>query len=390
MGQMKHGINGIICLLFVVPGLFAQDFPSTKQAEEFPSPYSHRQKVVYSFQRMGKVHLHSVDSLSRGRMVNAMSLGGVETLSFAVFKDGRLSIGDNTDCEVKVYSPDGTFIESISSKGTDTGKTAFIGSHCIDDYGHIWILDYRLSRVTVYDASGLVQDIWRPYDQCKNCMLELTMRTTKDRVYLSMLRVLDTALVSNVTSLVTAYDFNHRPLAYYGRFDKNVKEISQWHCRYAIDSTGALYFLHNNTNTLQKYALDGTLIKRFNFPAKEYRANTKAQPNVKDYLWRQKAYISALDQWLWSATVIGRMEIAGKYLFVSFVNMDSAYVKERRLSHRHEFLQIFDLNGNCLVDFLKSPGQFLSIDSSGILYFREDDDPKRTIISKYKFAICTK
>lgn len=368
---------GIICLVFLLQGLFAKDLAWSKQAEELPHPYSHRQKVKYSFQRLGQVSLHAADSLSIGRMV-----------SFAVFRDGRLSIGDYNDSKVKVYSRDGTSIETISSKGTGRGETAAIGTHSIDDSGRVWILDYGLSRVSVYDASGSVLDIWRPYDQCKNCMLDpMTMRTVKDRVYLSMLKVLDTALVSNVTSLVTAYDLNHRPFAYYGRFDKNVEEISQWYCTYAIDSTGALYFLHNNTNTIQKYAPDGTLIRRFNFPVKEYRINTKTQPNVKDYLWRQKAYIAALDQWIWSATIAGRMEIAGRYLFISFVNTDSASVKGRRLSNRQEFLQIFDLNGNCLVDFLKAPGQFLSTDSSGILYFREDDDPKRTIISKYKFVV---
>lgn len=364
-------------LLLALQAPVADNLTWAIQADKLPPPFSHRQKIKYAFQQVGKVSLQAVDSLSIGKMA-----------SFTVFRDGRLSIGDRSDSKVKIFSPDGQFIKSISGKGKARGETAAMGTHCIDDNGHIWILDYGLSQVSIFDESGSVLNIWRPYDHCKKCMLDPTaMRAVNDRLYLSMLRVRDTALISDVTSLLTIYDLNYRPIAHIGHFDENVKEISQWQCTNAVDFIGAVYLLHNNTNTIQKYAPDGKLINRFNFPVKEFRRHTKPQPKVSDFLFRQKAYFAAVEEWYWSATIVGRMEIAGQYLFVSFVNVDSDYIKEKRFSQRHEFLQIFDLSGNCLVDCLKIPGEFLATDSSGILYFRENDDPKGTVISKYRFIV---
>jgi hypothetical protein len=316
---------------------------------------------------------------------DSMSIGQLN--SFAVFQDGRLSIGDGPDCKVKITSSKGIFINNISKKGRGLGETLYLRWHCIDNYGRVWISDYNLKRVSVYDTSGSIQNTWSPLNDCENCDLYPgTIRVVKDKIYIAITRGLPKNLGS-ITSLVTVFDFNHKPLAEYGKYEKIVEEYSLWGCYYAfaIDSLGNLFFIHDNSNSIQKYSSDGQLLKLFNFPVKEFRPTTEARP--KPTILAPEKSKKAISKWYWSTTVTGSMEIVGKYLFASFTNTDPKYADNPELIYRHDYLQIFDLDGNCLVDYLQTPGEFLCTDASGILYFRESDKPRKTIISKYRFTV---
>ena len=368
----------LICLLFLLQELLAQGSLSLAQTKGLPQPYSHRQRVKYSFQPIGRIHLQLTDSLPKGLLP-----------SFAVFRDGSLSFGDYLDSKVKISSSDGKFVKSISSKGSGPGETQRLIGHCIDDSGRVWISDYGLNRVSIYDASGALQETWSPLNACNDCYFSTSgrIRVTNNRIYIGIIKAEpNPAEVKTISSLVTAFDFNRRPLAEYGKPAKNIKDYSVGfdHYEFDLDSSGNLYGAHQYSYDIWKYSPDGKILQRFNYPVNEYRpANPQPpMPIIPDSDCTKK-----LREWYTSITTIGKLEIAGKYLFISFANKDRQWADDFQLRHWHEYLQVFDLNGNCLVDCFELPGQFLCCDHSGILYFRETDAPKGTIISKYRFSV---
>jgi hypothetical protein len=302
-------------------------------------------------------------------------------LSFAVFKDDKLSIGDYLDSKVKIFSSDGKFIKSISRKGSGPGETRTLLWHCVDDSGRVWISDYALRRVSVYDTSGSVRDIWSALDSCDNCHFRNTIRVVNNRIYIGIIRtVRNPVKASDISSLVTAFDFEHKPIAEYGKYDQNVEKYSlEPHFVFDVDSSGNFYFVHDNSNIIWRSSADGQITKGFYYPVNEYRP-IKDPPPISGGRRRWA-------EWYASTTATGTLEIVGKYLFVSFANRDLEYFTSYDSRYRHEYLQVFDLDGNCLVDLLKAPGQFLSADDAGVLYFLEEEEPERMVISKYKFAL---
>jgi hypothetical protein len=343
-----------------------------RDKNDWPEIYSHKLNIKYSFQPLGRVVLHYTDSMFVGRL-----------LSFAVFKDGRLSIGDNLDSKVKIFSRDGKFIKSVSRKGSGPGETQKLRWHCIDESGRVWISDYELRRVSVYDTSGTVQDTWSPLDGCDDChFVSGIIRVVNNRIYIGITRGVQYPVkVNNISSLVTAFDFQHKPITEYGKYDQIVEDYSviYAHSEFDVDSSGNLYFIHEHSYDIWKYSPDGRILKRFNYPVNEYRPIKEPRP--------VRAGSKKLQEWYTSMTTIGNMEIVGKYLFITFVNKDPEYATNLEMRYWHEYLQVFDLDGNCLVDYLKAPGRFLCSDDAGVLYFLEEDEADRAVISKYKFGI---
>lgn len=337
-----------------------------------PEIYSQKVNVKYSFRQVGTVTLKYTDSTFVGRL-----------LSFAVFKDGRLSIGDALDCKVKIFSHDGKFIKSISRKGRGPGETQRLRSHSIDDSGRVWISDSGLRRVSVYNASGLVQDTWSPLDGCNDCNYASgIIRVVNNRVYVGIIRgVAYPIKVSSISSLISAFDFQHQRIAEYGKYEQIVEEYSvdYPHYVFAVDPSGNVYFLHELSYTIWKCSPDGRILSRFNYPVKDFRQVREKRP--------QFSGPQPVNKWFTTFTAPGNMEIVDTYLFVSFTNRDPEWAENRELHYWHEYLQVFDLDGNCLVDNLKAPGQFLCSDYMGVLYFLEEEEPERIVISKYKFRI---
>jgi len=343
-----------------------------KVDNNLPEIYSHKLNVKYSFQLVDKVVLSYTDSLFTGRL-----------RSFAVFHDGKLSIGDGLDGRVKITSRKGMFVKNISRKGSGPAETRGLASHCIDDSGRVWTSDFVLHRVSVYDTSGSVLDTWSPMDGCDDCTyLQGTIRVKNNTVYINMIKgVTRPFKVNNVSSAITAFDFEHKPIAEYGKFEQVLEDyfVPYPAVAFDIDSLGNLYFAHDHSYNIQKYSPDGKILKRFNYPVKEYRPIKERQP--------ERVPLDKVKEWYYSNTVTGKMEIVGKYLFISFINTDAEYVTNSDRRYRHETLQVFDLDGDCLVDDLKVPGHFLCRDDAGVLYFLEEDEADRAVISKYKFAV---
>lgn len=335
-----------------------------------PEIYSRKQNIRYSFQPLGRVVLHYTDSMFVGRLY-----------SFAVFRDGRLSVGDNLHSEVKIFSRDGKFIKSISRKGSGPGETRSLQWHCIDDSGRVWISDYGLRRVSVYDTSGSVQGMWSVLENCDYCHFRNKIRVVNNRIYLALIRTKPNSVKpGDISSLVTAFDTFHKPIAEYGKYDHNVEDYSvEPTYSFDLDSSGNFYLAHDFSNVIWKSSADGKTMKGFYYPVNEYRPIKDPPPKYGG----RKEWAA----WYASTTAVGTMEIVGKYLFVSFANRDLEYSTSYDIRYSHEYLQVFDLDGNCLVDLLESPGKFLSSDDVGILYFLEAEEPERMVISKYRFDV---
>lgn len=337
-----------------------------------PEIYSHKENIKYSFPLVGKVVLKYTDSVFVGRFG-----------SFAVFKDGRLSIGDHLDSKVKIFSGDGKYIKSISRKGRGPGETEELRSHSIDDSGRVWISDRRLRRVSMYDASGTVQDTWSPLDNCNDCNFSSgIIRVVNNKVYVGVIRgVAYPIKVSSISSLISAFDFQHKRIAEYGKYEQIVEEYSVDYPYgvFAVDPSGNLYFLHELSYNIWKCSPDGRILKRFNYPVKDFRPVREKRP--------QRSGQRPVAEWFTTMTTPGNMEIVGTHLFVSFADRDPQWADYYELRYRHEYLQVFDLDGNCLVDYLKAPGQLIGSDDAGILYFLEEEEPERIVISKYKFVV---
>ncbi len=306
-----------------------------------------------------------------------------------------MSFGDNLDNRVKIFSSDGRFIKSVSKNGTSYGETAALRWHFVDENERIWISDVRSKKISIYDPNGTVQDTLSPLRSCqprdsiKYWLVPGTIRIVHDKIYVAMHLAVQNNL-SSFVPLIKVFNPGYDPLVEcFCKYEKIVMDDSLWICSFAfaVDSMQNLYFIHEGTNSIQKYSPEGELVKYFNYPVKDYRPIKGPQPNVKNFRWQQNKYRNAVENWYWSATVMGNVEVFGKYLFVSFSNADSEYVDSNRdLAHRHDYLQAFDLGGNCLVDYLPVKGEFLTVDAAGVLYFRESNKPKETIISRYRFT----
>jgi hypothetical protein len=337
-----------------------------------PEIYSQKLNVKYSFQLVDKVVLNYTDSFFIGRL-----------RSLAVFHDGRLSLGDGLDGTVKITSSQGKFLEKISRKGSGPGETRGLENHCIDDSGRVWISDYTLHRVSVYDISGSVLDAWSPMVGCDDCYyIQGTIRVRNNTLYINMPKGVKRPFkVDDVSSVITAFDFKHTRVGEYGKFEQVLEDffVPTPKIGFDIDSLGNLYFVHDHSHNIHKYSPDGKILKRFNYPFKEFRPIKERQP--------ERVPLDKVKKWFYSNTVTGKLEIVGKYLFITFTNTEPEYINTPDRRYRHEYLQVFDLEGNCLVDYLKAPGQFLCSDHAGVLYFLEEEEPERMVISKYRFVV---
>lgn len=358
--------EGIMMKCFAYVFLVMLVFGCTKD----PEAYSHKKKKSkYSFQLLNRVVLHYTDSMFVGRMY-----------SFAVFSDGKLSIGDNLDSKVKIYSSDGKFVKSISTKGSGPGETRNLQWHCIDESDRVWISDYGLRRVSVYDTSGSVLGMWYPLEDCDNCHFRNKIRVLSNKIYLALSRAeTNPVKAKHISSLVTAFDFHYTRIVEYGKYDHNVEEYSvEPTYVFDVDSIGNFYLAHDFSNIVWKSSADGKSIKGFYYPVDQFRPIKNLPPRSGG----RKEWA----RWFSSTTAIGALEIVGGYVFVSFANRDLEYSTSYDIRYSHEYLQVFDLDGNCLVDHLISPGKFLSSDNAGVLYFLEEEEPERMVISKYRFA----
>jgi len=368
----------LIVAILLAQEVDAQGTASQSQSNERGQPYSHKRRVEYSFQLVDKIHLRSNDPIPHGLLP-----------SFSVFRDGRLSFVDRLSSSVKITSSDGRFLKSIYAKDTTAHRRQALVGHCMDDSGRVWIVDYGLQRISIYGTNGVLQEASSSLSLCSECFFSSSglIRVTNKGIYVGMIRNDPSPVeLKTISSLVTVFDFNHKTLAQFGKPAKNIHDYSVGYDHYTfdLDYLGNLYGAHQFSSDIWKYSSDGRVLQRFNYPVKEYRpTNAPAPPpSVADL-----DPMETLHSWYTSITTIGRLEIAGKYLFISFANKDPQWTDDYRLRHWHEYLQVFDLDGDCLVDCLKLPGQFLCCDLSGILYFRETDDPENTIISKYRFSV---
>jgi hypothetical protein len=184
----------------------------------------------------------------------------------------------------------------------------------------------------------------------------------------------------DIASLVSAFDFRYKAIAVYGKYDQNVESYAlEPHYVFDVDSSGNVYLAHDYSNIIWKSSADGTILTGFSYPAHQYRPIQSPPPRSGPRrTWAE---------WFASSTAVGAMEIVGQHLFISFVNRDVEYFSSYDNRYRHEYLQVFDLDGNCLVDFLEAPGQFLCSDHNGVLYFLEEEKPEKMVISKYTFTI---
>ena len=67
---------------------------------------------------------------------------------------GQFYAGDMGVPTVSVFAPDGTFVRTIGTKGNGPGEYYSINALDVKDDGRIRILDSRLQRLLVFDASG--------------------------------------------------------------------------------------------------------------------------------------------------------------------------------------------------------------------------------------------
>ncbi|GEM_PF-5793464 len=340
--------------------------------EDLAETYSRKLNIKYSFQMIDRVVVNYTDSFFIAR-----------PRSVAVFKNGRLSFGDGLDRAVKIASSTGKWEKRISRKGSGPGETQSLAWHCIDETGRVWISDYGLRRVSVYDTNGSVLDTWSPIESCEDCtFLTGMIRVVGKRLYIGITRGSYLPVkVDNISSLVTAFDLKHKRIAEYGGYQQIIEDYSVVLAHYVfnVDSSGNLYFVHDHSYDIWKYSPDGKILKRFNYPVKAYRPIATPRPT--------RGGPKKIEEWYTTMTTTGNLEIVGKYLFISFVNKDQEYAENPDLRYRHEYLQVFDLDGNCFVDYLEVPGQFLCKDDANVLYFLEEDEPDRLVISKYTFVV---
>jgi len=344
-----------------------------------PDLYSHRDSVQYTFRLIDRIALEEPDSIFVGKMI-----------SFAVFPDGRMSVGDQLDGSVKIFSPDGKYLKSISKKGDGHGQTIQLVWHCIDDAGRVWISDDMKSRISVYDTNGVYQHDWNPLDHCEDCAFYPGLiRVVGNRLYAGITKGFTGVKTSDdISSLVSEYEIRESSLAHiadYGKYEHVVEEMKLVVCYsvFAIDSSGNVYFNHDDTDIIQKFAPDGRMTKRFHYPVPAYHTITTPRPKSRQ--WENR------NSWYWAHSVAGAMSVSGKYVFLSFTNPDPEYVTSHwNRKYRHDYLQVFDLGGNCLAPYLPLPGEFWCTDASGILYLRENSDSESTFILKYQFTVLGK
>lgn len=341
-----------------------------KEGLDDSKPYMNKISVEYEFQHVEDIRLEETDTLFIGRL-----------RTFAVGRNGYLYIGDGIDQVVKVFSPEGKFVRTIGKRGKGPGEITVLRGHCVDDDGNVYTSDDRLHRVSRFDSLGTFLGSFSIGEEYLYASGRLTYY--QGGLLIELLRGYTSPKeMRNVKSIVTSFDLEGNARQSYGRFGRVYEDfvLPSFHTYVTVDSASNVYILTDHTPVVQKYSPVGTLLRLFYYPTTAYRPTKASYP--------MEGGRTAIDQWILLSTFGGTIANVGPFIICSFRNFtDRFLITDNRSEDVEHFLQIFDLEGNCLVEYEKAPGEFLGADRAGILYFNTKDEPGNRIISKWNFAV---
>lgn len=109
----------------------------------------------------GRWHVHP------NRMVEIGEVDGADPYVFGdvtgvlVNEDGRIYIADTQALEVRIFSPEGEFVSRFGRSGDGPGEMRNISGLGWAPGGGVTVLDGRLSRVSIFDATGKFSNSFR-------------------------------------------------------------------------------------------------------------------------------------------------------------------------------------------------------------------------------------
>lgn len=72
----------------------------------------------------------------------------------AVTPDGRMLVVDGRSEEIRLFSPDGTFIRRIGERGAGPGEIQRVGAMAVDGQNRLLVADPRQGRITAFSLEG--------------------------------------------------------------------------------------------------------------------------------------------------------------------------------------------------------------------------------------------
>lgn len=72
----------------------------------------------------------------------------------AIDKDGNLYVGDQLNCRIQIFDPNGTYLRSFGTRGASDSQFESPMGMAIDKNGLLWIVDIRKAALFTYDLNG--------------------------------------------------------------------------------------------------------------------------------------------------------------------------------------------------------------------------------------------